>query len=64
MSDNNNLQQQLNIALQQQSQQTSTPEQQNVEAKNTTGKRKKTLRACYHCQKTHLTCDDGKIIFL
>ncbi|KAG4103042.1 hypothetical protein H8356DRAFT_1645705 [Neocallimastix lanati (nom. inval.)] len=60
MSDNNNLQQQLNIALQQQSQQTSTPEQQNVEAKNTTGKRKKTLRACYHCQKTHLTCDDAR----
>ncbi|ORY27965.1 hypothetical protein LY90DRAFT_425735, partial [Neocallimastix californiae] len=23
-------------------------------------KRKKTLRACYHCQKTHLTCDDAR----
>jgi len=69
MSDNNNLQQQLNITLQQQqqqqqqqqAQQASTPKQQNVEVKNTqtTGKRKKTLRACYHCQKAHLTCDDG-----
>lgn len=62
MSDNNNLQQQLNITLQQ-SQQASTVKQQNVDVKNTpanTGKRKKTLRACFHCQKTHLTCDDGK----
>jgi len=62
MSDNNNLQQ-LNLSLQQQSQQSTTPKQQNVELKNTqttTGKRKKTLRACYHCQRTHLTCDDAR----
>lgn len=62
MSDNNNLQQQLNITLQQ-SQQASTVKQQNVDVKNTpanTGKRKKTLRACFHCQKTHLTCDDAR----
>jgi len=62
MSDNNNLQQQLNLTLQQ-SQQATTPKQQNTDIKNTqtaTGKRKKTSRACYQCQKTHLTCDDAR----
>jgi len=65
MSDNNNLQQQLNLTLQQ-SQQATTPKQQNTDIKNTqtaTGKRKKTSRACYQCQKTHLTCDDGNIYY-
>lgn len=23
-------------------------------------KRKKASRACFHCQKAHLTCDDGR----
>jgi hypothetical protein len=62
MSDNNNLQQQLNLSLQQQT--NTTPKQQNVEIKSTqnstTGKRKKALRACFHCQKAHLTCDDER----
>ncbi|OUM69427.1 hypothetical protein PIROE2DRAFT_57470 [Piromyces sp. E2] len=67
MSDNNNLQQQINLTLQQQS--ATTPKQQNVEIKNTqnttTGKRKKALRACFHCQKAHLTCDDEEdLIFM
>jgi len=62
MSDNNNLQQQLNLTLQQ-SQQASTAKQQDTDIKNTqtaSAKRKKTSRACYHCQRTHLTCDEGR----
>lgn len=27
-------------------------------------KKKKANRACYHCQKAHLTCDDCKLILL
>jgi len=55
MSDNNNLQQQLNLTLQQS--QASNSKQSDI--KNTP-KRKKTLRACSHCQRTHLTCDDAR----
>lgn len=41
---------------------TETPSKSGAEQPVKRTKRKKASRACFHCQKAHLTCDDCKLL--